>query len=201
MGPVSASVICVSHATGALGEEVARSVAEDLGFAYVDEEVVLAAAEHEGLEPGLLAAIERRRSGLSRLQIDVVTGGGFDEILRSLIRRSIDDAAAGGEVVIVAHAASFRLGASPGVLRALLTGSREVRARRLAEAEELSLREAAGRIASSDKGRAAYLKRFYGVNNELPEHYDLVVNTDRLSCEHAAQLLIDAASALATEGQ
>jgi hypothetical protein len=48
-------------------------------------------------------------------------------------------------------------------------------------------------IKSSDAARADYLKRFYGVK-ELPTSYDLVVNTDALSLERAADLIAHAAS-------
>ena len=40
--------------------------------------------------------------------------------------------------------------------------------------------------ATSDAARADYLERFYGVEPELPTHYDLVVNTDVLTVEQAA---------------
>jgi cytidylate kinase len=38
------------------------------------------------------------------------------------------------------------------------------------------------------------LKRFYGVRDESPTHYDLVLNTDALSVEQAADLISHAAS-------
>ncbi len=189
---MTASAVCFSHATGALGEEVAHAVADSLGYRYVDEEVLLVAAEREGLEPEQLAALERRRTGLARFQIDIVTGGMVDEILRSAIRDAIRDAAATEKVVIVAHAASLALADYESVLRVLITGSRDARARRLAQAEQVDEREAARRIDSSDKGRAAYLKRFYGVERELPIHYDLIINTDRLRVETAAGLVVGA---------
>jgi len=43
--------------------------------------------------------------------------------------------------------------------------------------------------------RASYLQRFYGVSAERPSHYDLVVNTDRLTPERAAALVVEAATA------
>ncbi len=191
-----ASVVCISHETGAQGDEVGRLVAGGLGYRYVDEQILIAAAEKEGLEPAQLAAVERRRAGLARLQLDVVTGGGLDEILRSLIRESIEETAAGGKVVIVAHAAALALGGREHVLRALVTGSPEARAGRLVQAEGLDPGEAARQIDRSDRGRRAYFKRFYGLDRELPLHYDLVVNTDRLPPETAAALILAAAAVL-----
>ena len=193
---MAVSAVCISRAIGAHGEEVGRLVADALGFRYVDEEVLLAASEKAGLDPEQLAKLERRRTGLSRLEVDIVTGGALDEIQRSLIRTAIHEIAAAGNVVIVAHAASLALAGNERVLRVLVTASSEVRAERLAQIEQLDEREAAKRIVRSDKERNAYIKRFYGVDQELPSHYDLVVSTDRLSPRDACALVLDAAAAL-----
>ena len=40
--------------------------------------------------------------------------------------------------------------------------------------------------------RRDYLKRFYELDEELPTHYDLVVNTDVLTLEQAAGLVVHA---------
>lgn len=193
---MSVSAICISRAAGAGGEDVGRLVADALGFRYLDEEIVLAAAEKEGLDPEQLARVERSRKGLSRLEVDIVTGGAFDEIQRSLIRGAVEQAAAAGKVVIVAHAASLTLAGDDRVLRVLVTASPEVRAGRLLQTEQIDEHEAAKRIDRSDKERAAYIKRFYGVDRELPSHYDLVVSTDHLSPSDACTLVLDAAAAL-----
>lgn len=171
-------------------------VADALGFRYVDEEIVLAAAEKEGLDPEQLSKIEHSRTGLSRLEIDIVTGGTLSEIERSLIREAIQQTAAAGKVVIVAHAASIALAWDDRVLRVLVTASPEARARYLVQTEQLDEHDAAKRIRRSDKERAAYIKRFYSVDRELPSHYDLVVSTDRLSPKDSCTLVLDAAAAL-----
>jgi cytidylate kinase len=193
---VPLSAVCISRTAGARGEEVGRLVADALGFRYVDEEIVLAAAEKEGLDPDQLAMIEQSRTGLSRLEIDIVTGGGLDEIQRSLIREATQQTAAAGKVVIVAHAASIALAGDDRVLRVLVTASPEARARHLVQTEQLDEHDAAKRIRRSDKERAAYIKRFYSVDRELPSHYDLVVNTERLSPEDACTLVLNTAAAL-----
>ena len=84
--------------------------------------------------------------------------------------------------------AGWKPNSAAGVVRALVTASPEVRAHRLAEQQGLDLGEAKKSIERSDRGRAAYLKSFYGVDRELPIHYDLVLNTDRLSTAIAAAL-------------
>jgi cytidylate kinase len=94
--------------------------------------------------------------------------------------------------VIAAHAASLALATRDDVLRVHLTASTPTRQRRLADSRGLDEKEAARAIKRSDAGRADYMKRFYGIDAERPTHYDLVVNTDKLTPDDAARLIVDA---------
>jgi len=209
---VPARVVCVSHSTGSHGVQVAALLASRLGYRYLDEEIVVWAAEKEGLAPDEVADAERRKSFWQRLFADVPphvvmdAGAGYGALVgptaergpapmeryRQLIRDVIADAAEQGEVVIVAHAASVALAGRPGVLRVLVTASPDVRVAR----QEGDAKAAGRTIAESDAGRADYLKRFYGIDRELPTHYDLIVNTDTLSTEQATSIVEHAARAV-----
>jgi cytidylate kinase len=200
------TVVCISHAAGAGGEEVGRLVAERLGFLYVNEEIVARAAAKGGVDAADVADEERRKSLAARALNAIAQGGGEawtlgavgplssreeldSDDIRSLIRETIEQTAARGKAVIVAHAASYAIGHSDGVLRVLVTASPETRTTRVAEAEGLDQAGAARALKESDAGRADYLKRFYDVREESPTHYDLVLNTDALSFEQAADLI------------
>ena len=205
------TVVCISHAAGAGGEEVGRLVAERLGFLYVNEEIVARAAAKGGVDAADVADEERRKSLAARALNAIAQGGGEawtlgavgplsdreeldSEDIRSLIRETIEQTAARGKAVIVAHAASYAIGHGDGVLRVLVTASPETRTTRVAEAEGLDQAGAARALKESDAGRADYLKRFYDVREESPTHYDLVLNTDGLSVEQAAELISQAAA-------
>jgi cytidylate kinase len=47
-------------------------------------------------------------------------------------------------------------------------------------------------VKRDDDERADYLKRFYRVDRELPTHFDLVINTDVLTPEKAADVVLSA---------
>lgn len=202
--------MCISHADGAGGEHVGRLAADRLGFVYVDEEIVSRAAAKAGLDAGTVADEERRKSLVSRMLQGLAQSGAealavgaappprldagpTGEAIRVLIRETIEQTAAGGKVVIVAHAASYVLPLGPEALRILVTASPETRAQRVIESEGLDEAGAARAVKNSDAARRNYLKRFYGVE-ESPTHYDLVVNTDLLSFDQAAVLVATAAS-------
>src|SRR5437588_6957727 len=130
---MATSVICISRAIGAGGEEVARLVSERLGFLYVDEEIVARAAERSGIDHEIVADEERRKSLISSLLSAMADGSAtfgtppVDETwitppsndVRAFIRDAIEEVAAKGDVVIVAHAASQALPTSFGALRIL----------------------------------------------------------------------------------
>ena len=48
-------------------------------------------------------------------------------------------------------------------------------------------------MKDSDAGRADYFLRFFKIERELPTHYDLVVNTDKLTPEEATDIVAAAA--------
>jgi cytidylate kinase len=209
---VSCAVVCISRAAGAGGEEIGRLVAEQLGFLYVDEEIVAGAAARGGIDPAEVADQERRKPVVTRLLEAMAQGSGeawalrgsgvetrasLDlgaEDVRALIRETIEQTASRGNVVIVAHAASYVVHPGPDALRVLVTASPETRAGRIADGAGLDVPHAARAVRDSDSDRRDYLKRFYEVAEELPTHYDLVVNTDVLSPGRAAQVICAAAS-------
>lgn len=198
-------MICLSGELGSGCERIGRLVADELGFAYVDEEIITQAAAQAGLNPVSVAVEEERRS-LARRALDALAAsspelpGGAAVLptrdqsaeIRSFIRGAVVDTAARGEVVIVAHAASFAVEPAASTLRVLIVGTPAVRVKRLAS-DGRDAGEAARAIQDGDDTRRDYLKRFYGVEPELPTHYDLVLNTDFFDVDRAARTVAQAA--------
>jgi cytidylate kinase len=196
-------VVGISHTVGAGGEEVGRAVAERLGFRFVDEEIITAAADKAGVEPEELADAERRKGFLVRFidSLGMSAGAGSvgyipdlgelgrSEDFRALIREAIQETAERGDVVIASHAASLALAGRDDLLRVLVTASPETRTKRLADAGES---DPQGVVKEQDAARADYLRRFHRIDRELSTHYDLVVNTDTLTREQAADVVVHA---------
>jgi cytidylate kinase len=198
-------VVTISHATGAGGDTIGQTVAAGLGFRYLDEEIITLAARKEGVDAALVADAERRKTFLERLFAGMTeavhvagVGGGTlvpdavapDATLRSLIVAAIRETADRGDAVIVSHGAAIPLAGRPDVLRVLVTASAATRVRRAARTGH---GDAAAFIEDDDRARADYFQRFYDLAAELPTHYDLVVNTDALSADEAADIIVAAA--------
>jgi cytidylate kinase len=210
-------VVCISRAIAAAGETVGSRVAELLGYRYVDEQIITLAARQAQVDPSFVAAAEQRQPLLARI-VDKLLGarefadamtfaagvpvddfGGpaayraVPEEMRVMIRAAIHEVARAGQTVIVAHAASMALVGVEGVLRVLVTAPEEVRAKRHAAEKGVDQAAADEAVQTSDRERRDYLKRFYGVKEELPTHYDLVINTEVLSPDQAAAVIVAAA--------
>jgi Cytidylate kinase-like family len=210
---VAYSVVCISATDGAAGEDIAPLVADRLGFRLVDEQIVARAAQEAGVEPAVVADVEQRKSLVARVLENMpsagMAGAGLALVgpppvieatpagdqLRGLIQSAIEVIAHQGDAVIIAHAASLALATEPDVLRAFVTASPEMRAKRMAAARECDEKEAAKIVSRGDANRADYIKRFYGIGSEQTTHYDLLVNTDRLGAEQAADVIVHAARA------
>ena len=206
---MSCQVITIARTLGAGGEEIARSVAGELGFRYVDDEIIRRAAEKAGVDaetvaqaehtPGLVTRIldAMGRSPMVTLAGPVVPAA-LDPPLglsayESLIVEVVRETAAQGNVVVVAHGAGMHLAGLSGLLRVFITASPEVRAGRLVREAGLDERSARKAVAASDRQRREYLRRFCDVGQELATHYDLAINTDTLPSSRAAELVVSAA--------
>lgn len=215
-------VICISRTLAAGGEEVARAACQRLGFRYVDEEIVEKAAAKANIDPREVAEAEQRQPLVSRI-LDAMGASPAMEMMgmppafldpaaysaiavtaipayltqehyAALIQDVIRETAQAGAAVIVAHAAAMALPDGDDILRILITASPEVRAKRVAAANDLSDKEAAKAVQQSDGDRRHYFKKFYGIKDESLLHYDLVINTDRLDVAGATGIVVAAAT-------
>jgi cytidylate kinase len=206
---MTCSVIAVSRALAGGGEEIASLVAKEMGFRYVDNEIIDEAAKTVGVSASEVSRVEHTDPVFVRLLLAMGSSaslepmaavapdyavvnaytGDYQRLIEQVIRQTANE----GKAVIVAHGASIPLAGMEGLLRVLVTGSLAARAARLAGEAGVDAKRAEEMIEESDKQRAQFLRRFYKVRREEPTHYDLVVNTDNLSVQQAADVILTAA--------
>jgi len=203
-------VVSLARSMGSGGDEIARLVADDLGFRLLDQEIIAISAGKAGVTPDVVARVEQTqpflvrlleamgRSGISAMDAggqvalpsDLALIEGTPERYEALIEETIREAAARKKVVIVGHGASIPLAGSTGVLRLFVTASPENRIERVMHETGVTEDDARKAVTESDKQRRDYLRRFYDVHEELPTLYDLVVNTDLISTRQAVDLIV-----------
>src|SRR5262245_45908457 len=221
---MTASVGCIARPLAAGRAEGGRIVAEQLGYRYFDDEILVLAAEKAQVDPLQLETIEQREGLIARV-LDALNDFSIRprpsspkqrnpstpissaahgqppprEEGRRLIREVITEIGKAGNAGTVAHAASIPLAAMKNVLRVLITAPEAVRAQRFElKVRIVNERDALKTIQESDRARLDYLRDFYAMEDESPMLYDLVINTEVLSHEAAARIVVTAAGGTAS---
>jgi hypothetical protein len=122
------------------------------------------------------------------------------EAYAALLTRTMRSVAATGRAVIVGRGGNMALMDRPDVLRALVVADESLRIGRIMAAERLDRFDARDRVRESDRNRATYTRQFFGANWLDPLRYDLVIDTDRMSSEAAADVISLAARSVVPDG-
>ena len=113
-----------------------------------------------------------------------------------LVTSVITEYAAQGQAMIVGRGGQMILRGQPGALHLQVIARFETRVFNTIRREEVKWREAARRVRLADEQRAGYMRRFYDVDWLDSAHYDLVINTDRISPSVAVDMTIHAVQAV-----
>ncbi len=179
-------VVTISRQLGSLGCQVARLAAEVLGYRLFWREVINKAARNCGAPDAALADIDEL--GLLGVTPSLKASRAYVKA----VKRVIEDLAAEGDVVIVGRGGQAILRGLSDVLHVRLVAPAGLRAERLARRHQISLEAAQAQVKTRDHYRRNYLKRFYRIDWDAPELYDMILNTARLTPQEAARQIIQA---------
>jgi cytidylate kinase len=97
-----------------------------------------------------------------------------------------------GNVIIIGRGAHVITSKLDHVFKVRLVGSVEARLKHVRSHFQLSTKEAVNRLQMEDRGRARYLKKYFGKDIDDPLLYHLVLNTDLVPYDAAARLIAQA---------
>ncbi len=179
------SVITISRQLGSLGTEIAQAVASKLNYASIDKEKIGQALAEYGLPMTALEQFDEKKPPFwDSWQIQRRK---FLLFLQSVIY----DFAAKGNAVIVGRGGQVLLKNLPGVLHVRIIAPFDIRVKRMMErgkGEESLTREI---LRRSDSDSAGFLHSFFDADWDDQSLYDLVINTQKLSENTAAKLIME----------
>ena len=171
--------ITITREYGAGGGEVARKLAEALGWEVLDRELLHQAAEIEHVPDAELDRLDEKAMSMAdRFRLHPP----HQKYLHGLTEAA-RQAAQRGNVVLVGRGARHLLGEMPDVFHLRLVAPRDWRAERMAKLEGWSLDQARARCLEVDRTRELFTRYFFGDAAVQPAQYDLVVNTARVPLE------------------
>jgi hypothetical protein len=98
-----------------------------------------------------------------------------------------------GNVILIGRGATAITARLDGMLHVRLVGSLEQRVQRIQQLNCLSSKAALDLALREDRGRQRYLRKYFHRDIDDPLLYHLVINTDLMTCEGAAETIADAA--------
>jgi hypothetical protein len=179
-------LITLTRGSLSASRQVADLVSRELGCKVVTREEVLEHAGQYGVnETGLagkdLMAMEPpnlwdRHSAQRRLYL-------------MMLRASLMDLLADGNVVYLGHMGQFVLSSVPKVFRIRVDASLQYRVKSLMEGSKLSEENAREYIDKIDERRRSWARFLYGADYDDLHHYDMILNLEHLSLTSAAEIV------------
>ena len=184
------NVVTVAHDLGSGGRAVAQALAKRLGVQYYDKEILDAIVQAVPEDRYIMERLDRQVSSTrEEIMHQIVAGkSAMDEYRRHLIDVILNIARHNG-VIVGRDAANFIL-AKHKVFRVRIVGSPEVCARRVAAREAIPEEEALRQVRQAREDHVAFCRQLCGRDLNEPENFDLILNTDHIPAELAAESIV-----------
>ncbi len=183
-------VVTVSIDPGSGGSQIARQVADRLGFDFFNREIIKEIAESVHINPDVIENIEQERlSGVEDLIASCVRDrylwpGMYLEHLEKVLYVLGEH----GRTVVVGRGSNFILPAEKR-FSIRVTAPMEVRVRNIAQAFDVPAAKVKRRIKSREERRAVFIKKSFHKDVRNPLYYDMVFNTEFMSIEESADVV------------
>ena len=193
-------VITIARGYGSGGRTMGRRLADELGWAYYDRELLQLAADESGINEALFARADEtaRRSLLFKVARAAYDGEPIppdredfisNENLFRYQAKIIRELAAAQNCVIIGRCANFILRDQPNVLNLYVHAPFERCVETVMDMFALSRPDAESRIRETDKRRGMYYRHFTGHNWQDADYYDLCIGSSRLGWEKTIELV------------
>ena len=201
--PEPGPAVTFSSQTGAGSHEVARELAVILqksetgggpAWTVFDRELVEKVLEEHHLPKELARLMPEDRRSFIRDVMDELLGLRPPSwVMVPRIAETVLHLAEAGHVILVGRGANFITARMPNVFHVRLIASLPKRIERVQQANSLTAEEAAKFIHQRDRASGRYAKAHFHARVQDELLYHLVINTDRVPCPAAAQLIADTA--------
>lgn len=190
-------IITISRQFGSGGRSIAKKLADKLGFAYYDKELVKQVSVETGFAPEYIeekGEYAQTRSKLSYLFSNVGTAGimsgmSVSDYLYTMQRKVILDLAEKGSCVIVGRCADYILKDRSDTLHAFIHAPIPYRAERIVRLYGESEQSPEKRIADKDGKRRVNYEHFTGRPWGAAENYDICLDTETIGEDACVELL------------
>ena len=184
-------VITVSMAPGAGGTIVAQKIAERLDFDLFNRHIIKGISESARISASVVETLEKERlSGVEDFIASLVNKNYlYPGLYLQHLMQVVCTIAEHGRAVIVGRGANFIL---PPEKRfsVRVIAPLEQRIQTIADTYKVSTDEAKRRVIRRESRRKAFIRQSFNADIADPIHYDLTINTGRISFDAAVESVI-----------
>jgi cytidylate kinase len=191
--PVPRPVITISRQAGAGGRKLAEALAERLALDLHDRNIVEKIARDSRLSREMIEELDETEMNQARLWVQGVLNQRIfmrDQYHLAVVKVVTALASRGG-AVFLGRGAHLILGEA-ATLRLRLVASHRTRLQNILERTNLSRAEARALMDETDRRRAKHTRKVFRMEPGKAEHFDLVINTERLNLEDQIDLVLQA---------
>lgn len=192
-------VITIGRQYGSGGHQVARELAELLGFKMYDKEIINLAAKESGISEEILKVYDEKPTnsflyslslGAYSFENSLIGTPSIPIVDRVFAAQAqiIKDLAEEGPCIFVGRCANSILKDRENVLSVFVHTDLERRIDRICEYEKISRNEASSIIRNADKKRAGYYNYFSDLKWGDARSYDLCIDS-RIGIENVAEVI------------
>jgi cytidylate kinase len=187
--------LTIARDEGSLENEIAQELSRRLRWHVFDREILTYIAKNRHVREKLVRELDEKSQGFVKdaiprlLSIPEYVSFGREEYHEALLKTLIC-LATHGAAILVGRGANFVLREDAHGLNVRVTASPEVRAQRLSEDWKVTIEEARRRMQVDDEERRKFIHHYYRQDFDDACFYDIVVNTDRVSTEQVASLIL-----------
>ncbi|MEG1432143.1 cytidylate kinase-like family protein [Eubacterium sp.] len=191
-----AKIITIGRQFGSNGRAIAKNLADHLGIAFYDKQLIGLAAEKSELPVESLVEVDEKKTNpLLYASVDYKIGAGYSttapindvlfqaqsEVIRGLARKE--------DCVIVGRCADFVLRSHPEARHVYIYAPMDKRIQTVCERDGVGSKEAQSIIKKIDKQRRLYYSYYTDLKWGSFENYHLALDSGRMSMDNAVDLL------------
>ena len=182
------SIITISKGSYSRGAEIAEIVAQKLSYQCLDRDVLIEASKEFNIpEVKLIQTLEDPPSFFERFSKT-------KKIYIDYIQAALVNSLRADNIVYHGLAGHFFVKEIPHVLKVRIIADLEYRITFVMQRDKLSRDKALDFLNKIDNSRREWGQHLYGLNLEDPIHYDIVINTESMSSEVAANVISEMAA-------
>ena len=194
-------IITLGREHGSNGHEIARALADELGYSCYDKEIVDRTAETSHFSKEVLASYDEKRVAPYIVPTPHYMGLGEGFRLNMQVAaaqfQAIRDLAEEDNCIFVGRCADYVLRNQPNLVRIFIMADEDFRVKTMMARKDLTEEQARKLIKQVDKDRSSYYKYYTDQIWGEKENYDLCINSGRLGVMGAAKVIRTYIDALA----